>query len=159
MILRTLIALTFATALSAAEPALKLQVTPSTKVLAVGEDVTLNIVLSTEGAESHTFLLGSFAQAFGVYVLGPWGVVQPDTTKVRPENWMHQQHSAAAKITITKDAPYRATIKLSEYFRLGDADTFKMGRYQINLKFYESGWNMAVPIDSGAVLVELVTKK
>ena len=159
MSLRTIIALFYATVFSAAEPALKLQVTPSPKVVAVGEDVTLDIVLSTEGPESHTFLLGSFAQIFGVYVLGPWGIVQPDTTKVRSENWMHQEHSAAAKITVTKDSPYRATIKLSDYFRVRDADAFKMGRYQINFKFYESSWNMSAPIDSGTVLVELVVKK
>lgn len=159
MTLRTLLALCLATALSAAEPTLKLQVTPPAKAVAVGEDITLDIVLSTEGAECHTFLLASFAQAFGVYVLGPWGVVQPDMTKVRPENWMHQQHSVAAKITVTKDSPYRASIKLSEYFRVQDSNAFKPGKYQINLKFFESSWNMSAPIDSGAVLVELVAKK
>ena len=143
----------------ASEPKLKLQVIAPTKPVAVGEEITLEVVLSTDGEQSHTFLLGSFAQSFGIYVLGPWGAVQPDLAKVRPENWMHQQHSAAAKITVAKDKPYRTTVKLSDYFKLRESEAFKPGGYQVNVKFYEIGWKMAAPIDSGAERFELASPK
>ena len=142
----------------ASEPPLKLLVVVPTKPVADGDDITLEVVLSTDGEQSYTFLLGSFPQAFGIYVLGPWGVVQPDLTKVLPENWMHQEHSAAATITVAKGKPYRTTVKLSDYFKVGDPDAFKPGRYQVNVKFYESGWKMQAPIDSGAVPFELAPR-
>jgi hypothetical protein len=142
----------------ASEPPLKLQVIAPTKPAADGEDITLEVVLSTNGEQSHTFLLGSFPQAFGIYVLGPWGAVQPELTKVLPENWMHQQHSAAATITVTKGKPYRTTVKLSDYFKVGEPDAFKPGKYQVNVKFYHSGWKMSAPIDSGAVQFELTPR-
>lgn len=144
---------------TAPEPALKLQVNGPTKPVAAGDDITLEVVVSTDGKQSHTFLLGSFPQAFGIYLLGPWGTVQPDLTKVGPENWMHQEHSAAAKITVAKGKPYRTTVKLSDYFKLTDPDVFKPGGYQVNVKFYESGWKMPAPIDSGAVRFELAPRK
>jgi hypothetical protein len=143
----------------ASEPLLKLQVIVPTKPVAAGEDITLEVALSTDGEQSHTFLLGSFAQAFGIYVLGPWGAVQPDLTKVRPENWMHQEHSATAKIIVAKDKPYRTTVRLSDYFKVGDPAAFKPGKYQSNIKFYESEWMMSAPIDSGAVRFELASRK
>ena len=143
----------------ASEPSLKLEVIAPTKPIANGDDITLEVIVSTDGEQSHTFLLGSFAQSFGIYVLGPWGAVQPDLTKVRPENWMNQEHSAAASITVAKDKPYRTKVKLSDYFKVGDPDAFKPGRYQLNVKFYESGWQMSAPIDSGAVLFELAPRK
>lgn len=144
---------------AASEPALKLQITGPAKPVAAGDDITLEVVLSTEAEQSHTFLLGSFPQVFGVYVLGPWGAVQPDLTKVRPENWMHQQHSAAVEITVAKGKPYRTTVKLSDYFKVADPEVFKPGGYQVNVKFYEHGWKMPAPIDSGAVRFELARKR
>ena len=144
---------------AASEPRLNLQVIGPDHPVAVGDDITLEVILSTGEEQGHTFLLGSFPQAFGIYVLGPWGTVQPDPAKVRPENWMHQEHSAAAKITVAKGKPYRTTVKLADYFKVTDSDVFKPGGYQINVKFYESGWKMAAPIDSGAVRFELVRKQ
>ncbi|MES2477191.1 MAG: hypothetical protein V4640_15510 [Verrucomicrobiota bacterium] len=143
----------------ASEPKLKLQVIAPTKPVTVGEEITLEVVLSTDGEQSHTFLLGAFAQSFGIYVLGPWGTVQPDLAKVRPENWMHQEHSAGAKITVAKDKPYRTTVKLSDYFKVGESEAFKPGGYQVNVKFYESEWKMSAPIDSGVERFELTTQK
>ncbi len=143
----------------ASEPQLKLLVIAPTKPVSNGDDIILEVIVSTDGEQSHTFSLGSFAQAFGIYVLGPWGAVQPDLTKVRPENWMHQQHSAATRITVTKDKPYRTTVKLSDYFKVGEPEAFKPGMYQVNVKFYEIGWKMSAPIDSGAVRFELAPRK
>jgi hypothetical protein len=143
----------------ASEPKLKLRVIAPTKPVTVGDEITLEVVLSTDGEQSHTFLIGSFAQAFGIYVLGPWGAVHPDPAKVLPENWMHQQHSAAAKITVAKDKPYRTTVKLSDYFKVGESEAFKPGGYQVNVKFYVSEWKMSAPIDSGAVRFELDSQK
>ena len=144
---------------AAVDPPLKLQVVGPAEPVALGGDITLEVVLSTDGEQSHTFLLGSFPQAFGIYVLGPWGAVSPDPAKVRPENWMHQQHSAAAKITVAKGKPYKATVKLSDYYTVADPNAFKPGEYQVNVKFYESGWKMSAPIDSGAVRFKLAAKK
>jgi hypothetical protein len=140
-------------------PPLKLQVSGPTKPVAAGEEITLEVILSTDGEESRTFLLGAFPQAFGIYVLGPWGAVQPDLTKIRPENWMHQEHSAAAEITVAKGKPYKTTVKLSDYFRVADPEVFKPGEYQVNVKFYESGWKMPAPIDSGAVRFKFTPKR
>jgi hypothetical protein len=144
---------------TAAAPALTLQVIGPAKPVAAGDDITLEVILSTDGDRAHTFLLGSFPQAFGIYVLGPWGVVPPDPGKVRPENWMHQEHSAAAEVTVAKGKPYRTSVKLSDYFKVADPDVFKPGAYQVNVKFYESGWKMPAPIDSGPVRFELAPKK
>lgn len=137
------------------DPQLHLKVIGPAGPVGSGDDITLEVVLSTDGSQSHTFLLGSFPQAFGIYVLGPWGAVQPDPTKVRPENWMHQEHSAATRITVARGKPYRTTVRLSDYFKVTDPDVFRPGGYQVNVKFYESSWNMPAPIDSGAVRFEL----
>jgi hypothetical protein len=72
---------------------------------------------------------------------------------------MHQEHSAAATITVAKGKPYRTTIRLSDYFKVGDSAAFKPGKYQVNVKFYESEWKMAAPIDSGAERFELAPRK
>jgi hypothetical protein len=160
--LTVILAVLFAAAaapVAATEPDLKLRVIGAAKPVAAGEDITLEVILSTNGDRSHTFLLGSFPQAFGIYVLGPWGVVQPDPTRVRLENWMHQEHSAAREITIAKGKPYRTTVKLSDYFKVADPIVFKPGGYQVNVKFYESAWKMPAPLDSGPVRFEVVRKE
>ena len=72
---------------------------------------------------------------------------------------MHQQHSAAEEVTVGKGKPYRTTVKLSEYFKVADPDVFKPGAYQVNVKFFETGWRMATPIDSGALKFQVVSKK
>ena len=71
---------------------------------------------------------------------------------------MHQEHSAAASITVAQGQPYRTTVKLSEYFRTEDAERFKAGIYQVNVKFYATELKMVAPIDSGAVKFELLPK-
>jgi len=84
-----------------------------------------------------------------MYVLGPWGPVQPDLSKVRPENWMHQQHSAASPITITPDKPFETKLRFSDYFPVNDGSIFRPGRYQLNVKFYSVELGMEQPIDAG----------
>jgi hypothetical protein len=142
---------------AAAEPQLKLEVIGPAKAPAIGEEIKLEVVLSTDGDQTYQFQLGAFPQAFGVYLLGPWGAIQPD--KVLPQNWMHQQHGPAAHISVAKGKPYRTTVKLSDYFPVVDAAQFKPGAYQVNVKFYDSGLKMSAPIDSGAVRLELAPKK
>ena len=72
---------------------------------------------------------------------------------------MHQQHSASRQVFIAKGKPYRTTVKLSDYFRTGEAEQFKPGVYQVNLKFYAITLKMVAPIDSGAIRFELLPKK
>jgi hypothetical protein len=48
---------------------------------------------------------------------------------------------------------------MSDYFRTGEAEQFKPGVYQVNLKFYAITLKMVAPIDSGAVRFELLPKK
>lgn len=122
-----------------------------------GEVVVSVRVSCREG--SHEFLLGSDPQVFGIYVLGPWGSVQPDLTKVRPENWMHQQHSAARRITITPDKPFETKLRLADYFPVNDATAFRPGPYQVNVKFYDIGLKMHFPADSGAIRFDLPAAK
>jgi hypothetical protein len=142
---------------AAAEPRLKLEVIGPAKAPAIGEEIRLEVILSTEGDQTYEFQLGAFSQTFGIYLLGPWGAIQPD--KVRPQNWMHQEHGPAARISVAKGKPYRATVKLSDYFPVVDAAQFKPGNYQVNAKFYDIGLKMSAPIDSGAVRFELVPNK
>jgi len=104
---------------------------------------------------SYEFLLGSDPQVFGIYVLGPWGPVQPDLNKVRPENWMHQQHSAARRITVTPDQPFETKLRLADYFPVNDGNAFRPGLYQVNVKFYDIGLNMSCPADTGAIPFDL----
>lgn len=104
---------------------------------------------------SHEFLLGSDPQVFGVYVLGPWGPVPPDLTKVRPENWMRQEHGAARRVTITPERPFETRLRLADYFPVRDGSAFRPGPYQVNVKFYDAGLNMPSPADSGAVRFRL----
>lgn len=151
----SIFALTLSPASPAAEPDLMLRA----KAVTAGEDVVLEVTVLTAGEGERKFLLGSFAQAFGVYVLGPWGPVQPDLTKVRPENWMHQQHSSAAEITIASGKPFRTRVKLSDYFKVNDPKVFKPGVYQVHVKFYDSRLKMPTPIDSGAIQFTLTPKK
>jgi hypothetical protein len=121
---------------------------------AVAGDVVIAVrVWCKEG--SHAFRFGSEPQVFGIYVLGPWGPVQPDLAKVRPENWMHQQHSAATRIVITPDKPFEAKLRLADYFPVKDAAAFRTGRYQVNVKFYEAGLGMPRPADTGAMTFDL----
>jgi hypothetical protein len=142
------------------EPQLRLQaVAPAKPVVGPGEEIRIEVVLSTPGEAAYEFLLGAVPQVFGIYILGPWGPVQPDPTKVRPENWMHQAHGPAARISVAKHQPYRVTIKLSDYFPLSDTQQFKPGVYQVNVKFYEIGLGMRTPIDSGPVRFEIRPKK
>ena len=72
---------------------------------------------------------------------------------------MNQQHSTAETITVSKGKPYRATLKLWDYFKVADGELFKAGGYQVNVKFYASGLKMTGPIDSGASLFEMAPKK
>ena len=144
---------------SAEGPRLKLEVVAPAECIVVGGDVRLEVTLSTEDDQSYDFLLGSFPQAFGIYVLGPWGPVPPAPSKVRPENWMHQRHSAAARITVAKGKPYHTTVKLSDYFKVRDAGEFKPGGYQVNVKFYDTGLKMPSPIDSGPVRFRLAPRE
>ena len=142
-----------------AEPRLKLEVVVPAERLAVGEEIQLEVILSTDGDQSYEFLLAGFPQTFGVYVLGPWGPVLPDASKVRLENWMHQQHSTAARVTVAKGKPYRTVVKLSDYFKAFEAGGLKPGDYQINVKFYVVGLGMQTPIDSGPVRFTLTPKE
>jgi hypothetical protein len=141
-------------------PKFKIKVTGPEWPSEVGDDfnLSLGITVSTESEGNHTFLLGSLPQVFGVYILGPWGPIQPDLTKIRPENWMHQEHSKAIPITVTKDKPYTTTIKLRDYFPTRDTAVFKPGAYQVNVKFRAIDLKMAAPIDSGPVKFEIVPK-
>jgi hypothetical protein len=148
---------TAASRAAAAEPRLKLEVIGPAKAPAIGEEIKLEVVLSTDGDQTYEFQLGAFPQDFGVYLLGPWGAIQPD--KVLPQNWMHQEHGPAARISVAKGKPYRTTLKLSDYFLVVDAAQFKPGIYQVNVKFYDIGLKMSAPIDSGAVRFELAPKK
>jgi hypothetical protein len=144
---------------AAAEPRLKLEVVGPAKAPAIGEEIKLEVVLSTDGDQTYEFQLGAFPQAFGIYLLGPWGALQPDPAKVLPQNWMHQEHGPAARIRVAMGKPYRTTVKLSDYFQVADAAQFKPGAYQVNVKFYDIGLKMSAPIDSGAVRFELAPKK
>lgn len=143
------------TAQAKPEPALRLEVKAPAKPVAPGANITLEVTLSAADDGSHEFLLGALPQVFGVYVLGPWGHVMPDPMKVRPENWMHQQHSVAARIRVTKATPYRTTMKLSDYFAVTDTKQFRPGAYQVNVKFYVVGIGMRAPIDSGPARFEI----
>ena len=60
---------------------------------------------------------------------------------------------------MAKGRPYRATVKLADYFKVADPDVLKPGGYQVNVKFYESSWKMSAPIDSGAVRFDVAAKK
>src|SRR5262245_33871806 len=156
-----LLALTWphSSAAPAPRPQLRLQVLGPVGPVGLGDDITLQVVLSAEGDGRQEFLLGSFPQVFGIYLLGPWGPIQPDPAKVRPENWMHQEHSAAARIVVTRRSPYRHTVRLSDYFRVQDVAVFRPGVYQVNVKFYDVGLRLPAPIDSGAVRFELTPRK
>lgn len=143
---------------AAEAPIFKIKVTGPARPVGVGDDLSLGIVVSTDSEGSHTFELGSAPQVFGVYLLGPWGPVQPDLTRIRPENWMHQEHSKAVSITVTKDKPYVTAIKLKDYFPTRDPAVFKPGVYQANVKFYAIDLKMGSPIDSGPIRFEIVTK-
>src|SRR5579872_6009661 len=68
---------------------LKLAAKVLNQPLIQGKDAIIDVELSTEGDTAYTFLLAAFPQDFGIYILGPWGIVQPDPKKIRPENWMH----------------------------------------------------------------------
>jgi|GEM_PF-6490337 hypothetical protein len=46
-----------------------------------GEDIVLNVEVRPLQKGDRTFSLGSLPQVFGIYVLGPWGVVEPDIKK------------------------------------------------------------------------------
>jgi hypothetical protein len=144
---------------TAPEPRLKLEVIGPAKPIAAGEEIVLQVTISTDDEQNYEFLLAGFPQVFGIYLLGPWGPIQPNLAKVRPENWMHQQHSVAKQISIAKGKPYRTTVKLSDYFRTEEAEQFKPGVYQVNVKFYAIDLKLAAPIDSGAVRFELLPKK
>jgi hypothetical protein len=133
------------------EHPLKLSVTLENISAPKGRDVAVNLQLSTESDQAYEFSLGSIPQDFGIYILGPWGTIQPDPTKVRPENWMHGEHGPSERIVVSKVHPYHAKVLLSAYFSMADAHTFKPGIYQINVKFYDANCKLRVPLDSGPV--------
>jgi RNA polymerase sigma factor (sigma-70 family) len=137
------------------EPRLKLQITGPAKPVTQGAEVTLKLVLSTDGGQTYDFLLGALPQVFGIYVQGPAGPVQPDPKKVLPQNWMHQQHSAAAPITVARGRPFQTTVKLSDYFKVADPDQFKPGQYKVTFKFHCITLKMPAPIESNAAPFEV----
>jgi hypothetical protein len=159
LVLFTLAVLTGGAVLSAhsgpAEPQFRLEARGPAQPLVPGEDITVQLVLSTAGPKSYGFLLGSIPQVFGIYIVGPKGPIQPDPTKVLPENWMHQQHSAATPIQVAKGLPYRVTISLADYFATKDPKQFGPGLYQVKLKFLETGLGMKTPLESRPVRVEI----
>ena len=118
----------------------------------------LDLEVSTDGDEPYDFLLGAPPQVFGIYVLGPWGPIEPDPKKIRPEHWMDQGHFKAQKVVISKGHPLRVKVPLSDYFAVGDPKVFKPGLYQINVKFYEAGLKVDSPLDSGAIAFRLQAK-
>ena len=124
----------------------------SVVVAAAGNDVEIALTLTSDAKVS--FLLSSFPQVFGVYVIGPWGVIQPDATKIRPENWMHGEHSAAREIEVSPDAPYKTTMKLSDWFDIKNAKQFCAGKYVIVVKFYDGGL-MKQPVSSNTLELTL----
>ena len=123
----------------------------SSAELASAQDITVTVTLSASDVQKREFDFGSFPQCFGVYILGPWGPIQPDVKKVRPENWMHQEHSPAKRIVVTKDRPFKTFFKLSDYFPITHSSIFRPGEYQMNIKFFDVGLGMPRPIDSGPV--------
>lgn len=143
-----------------ADDDLSVQISLSTNEAEQGGDVTVTVTVSTTNAQSRQFRIGSFAESFGVYILGPWGPVEPDLKKVRPENWMHGEHSASTLVTFEKGKPFTTTFILSDYFRTGEPtkqvpgviDGLLPGEHQMNIKFLVYDLGMTQPIDSGPVL-------
>lgn len=127
---------------------LKILVEGPKQAVKQGEEITLSVTVLTESDQVHTFQLGDPVQVLGIYVLGPWGFVQPDPERVRPENWMHQGHFSSRPITVTKNAPWKFTFKLSAYYRVADPKEFRPGEYQLNIKFYSTYLKMETPITS-----------
>jgi hypothetical protein len=125
------------------------------KAASQGQNLAVKVTIRSTNERTHRFRLGSLPQVFGVYILGPWGHVAPDVTKVRPENWMHQEHSASRIVSITPQQPYQATINLNDYFPVTDAKVFKPGRYQVNIKFYDVTLGMKTPVDSGSLVFRI----
>jgi RNA polymerase sigma factor (sigma-70 family) len=138
-----------------AEPQLQLKAKGPATPLAPGETMSITITLSTTDDGLHTFLLGSIPQVFGIYVTGPKGPIPPDPTKVLPANWMHQQHSAAVPITVSKGNPWRLTLALGDYFPVGDANKFVAGAYQVTVKFHDMTLGMKTAIEAGPVRFEI----
>lgn len=145
---------------AAASPPLAIDISLSTSAIEVGENIRINVTVSSLDGESPRFRIGSFPEYFGVYILGPWGPVQPDLKKVRQENWMHGQHNASREVVIEKGKPFSTSFELAEYFRTekptqqypGPVDGLLSGKHQMNIKFFIRGADMSAPIDSGPVI-------
>jgi len=143
-----------------ANDGLAVHVSLSTNEIEQGGDVTVTVTVSTTNSLPRQFRTGSFVECFGVYILSPWGPVLPDVKKVRPENWMHGEHSASAQVTIENGKPFLSTFRLSDYFRTtepakqvpGAIDGFLPGEHQMNVKFLVNDLGMTHPIDSGPIL-------
>ena len=133
----------------AEEPSpLRINVSLSTKEVtaaSTSETVVVTITISTANDHKYDLDIGSFAECFGVYILGPWG---PVPTRLGSSfGWMHGEHSASVVHVIEKNKPYSTEFRLSEYFDIADPEKFRPGQYQMNIKFYGSG--LRSPIDSG----------
>jgi hypothetical protein len=146
-------------ALPGSEPELRLEVKPSMGSGADADEVYLHVTLATTGKGRYEFRLGSFAQDFGIYILGPWGPVSPDPARIRAEQWLHQEHSKATLIQVSAARPYTVSVKLSNYFDLANPKQFKPGVYQVNVKFFEGRLGMRAPIDSGTVQFRIQDKR
>jgi hypothetical protein len=138
-----------------AGPKFRLEAKGPTTPLAPGENIPIEVTLSTTADGSFVFLLGSIPQVFGLYVDGPNGPVPTDPTKVLAANWMHQQHSAAFPVTISKGKPWRLTLSLGEYFPVGDPKKFVPGKYEVRVKFQAIDLGMKTPIEADLVRFEV----
>lgn len=142
-----------------ARPHLRLTVLGPGKAVRTGEDISLEVVLSTDGREPYELMFARFPQDFGIYLLGPWGTIQPDRGLGSGERWFYAEGAQPTRYTVRKGKPFRATVRLSEYFPIKDAKQFRPGLYQVNVKFYDESLKMAAPVDSGAVQFEVAAKK
>ena len=138
-----------------AQDGLQLKIVSSRSALAAPDVMHVTVTLSTTGDDSYIFHIGSFAELFGVYLLGPWGVVQPDSRKILTQNWMHQQHSPSTRVLVKKGRPFETSFKLSDYYDVKDKNVFREGRYQLNVKFYAAGLGMKSPLDSMPIYFDI----
>ncbi|MGC4007124.1 MAG: hypothetical protein QM811_29955 [Pirellulales bacterium] len=56
---------------------------------------------------------------------------------------------------MTKDRPYEVKFELSKYYTFKDAQTFKPGTYQINLKFFDGDVGLSNPLDAPPRRIEV----
>jgi hypothetical protein len=144
---------------AASEPQLKLEALVPAKAPVVGEEINLEVVLSTDSDQTYEFQFARFPQEFGIYLLGPWGTIESDRGLGAGEKWFYADGAQPTRYTVTKGKPFRATVRLSDYFPTKDTKQFKAGVYQVNVKFYDDSLKLSAPLDSGPVRFELAPKK